>query len=162
MKILISCAGVAGLSFAFWAKRYGFNPVIVEKAPALRTGGYKIDVRGVALEVTRKMGLQGQVKELETEILGASIVDRLGKTIPEMSGDEFGLRGGEDIELMRGDLCHSPYAYAGRCKPAALSSERGSLVGHGYNHDLLATASLPLSHESSLGFPSGHHLRKVS
>jgi hypothetical protein len=59
-------------------------------------------------------------------------------------------------------MMHSPYAYAGRCKPAALSSERGSLVGRGYNHDLLATASPPLSHESSLGFPSGHHLRKVS
>jgi hypothetical protein len=59
-------------------------------------------------------------------------------------------------------IIYSPYANDGRCKPAALSSERGSLVGHGDNHDLLATASLPLSHESSLGFPSGHHLRKVS
>jgi hypothetical protein len=44
----------------------------------------------------------------------------------------------EEEWLAPAAIINSPYAYAGRCKPAALLSE------------------------SSLWFPSGHHLRKVS
>ncbi len=47
-RVLISGAGVAGLTLAYWLKQYGFEPTIVEKHPSLRTGGYKIDLRGVA------------------------------------------------------------------------------------------------------------------
>ncbi len=50
MDILISGAGIAGLTTAYWLRRYGFTPTIVERAPSLVTGGYKIDVRGTALE----------------------------------------------------------------------------------------------------------------
>jgi uncharacterized protein with NAD-binding domain and iron-sulfur cluster len=46
MKVLISGAGPAGLTAAYWLKRYGYNPTIVERAPSLLVGGYKIDVRG--------------------------------------------------------------------------------------------------------------------
>jgi hypothetical protein len=49
MGVLISEAGVAGPMTAYWLRRYGFNPTIVERTPALGTGGYKIDVRGTAL-----------------------------------------------------------------------------------------------------------------
>ncbi|HHT0592665.1 TPA: NAD-binding protein [Legionella anisa] len=49
MRVLISGAGVAGLTVAYWLKRYGFIITIVERAPALLTGGYKIDARGAAL-----------------------------------------------------------------------------------------------------------------
>jgi 2-polyprenyl-6-methoxyphenol hydroxylase-like FAD-dependent oxidoreductase len=45
MDILISGAGVAGPMTAYWLRRYGLNPTIVERAPSLATGGYKIDVR---------------------------------------------------------------------------------------------------------------------
>src|SRR5262245_41109958 len=51
MDILISGAGIAGLTTAYWLRRYGFTPTIVERAPSLVTGGYKIDVRGTALGV---------------------------------------------------------------------------------------------------------------
>lgn len=57
MRVLISGAGPAGLSVAYWLKHYGFKPTIVESAPTLRLGGYKIDVRGTALEVLRRMGV---------------------------------------------------------------------------------------------------------
>jgi len=51
MKVLISGAGPAGLTAAYWLKRYGFDPTIMERAPSLLVGGYKIDVRGVALQL---------------------------------------------------------------------------------------------------------------
>ncbi|HTG52334.1 MAG TPA: NAD(P)-binding protein, partial [Candidatus Tectomicrobia bacterium] len=40
MKVLISGAGPAGLAAAYWLKRYGFTPTIVERAPHLLVGGY--------------------------------------------------------------------------------------------------------------------------
>jgi 2-polyprenyl-6-methoxyphenol hydroxylase-like FAD-dependent oxidoreductase len=39
-NILISGASVAGPALAYWLGRYGFNPTVVEVAPALRGGGY--------------------------------------------------------------------------------------------------------------------------
>jgi len=59
MKVLISGAGPAGLTAAYWLKRYGYNPTIVERAPSLLVGGYVIDVRGAALQVIKQMGIHG-------------------------------------------------------------------------------------------------------
>jgi hypothetical protein len=36
---------------------------------------------------------------------GALLVDRDGKVVNEMSGDAFGHRVGEDVEIVRGTLC---------------------------------------------------------
>ena len=44
--ILISGGGVAGRALAFWLRRLGFTPTIVERAPGPRHGGYKVDIRG--------------------------------------------------------------------------------------------------------------------
>jgi len=41
MRVLISGAGIAGLTVAHWLRRYGFTPTIVERAPSLLTGGYR-------------------------------------------------------------------------------------------------------------------------
>jgi len=51
MRVLISGAGPAGLTAAYWLRRYGFSPTIAERAPSLLVSGYKIDVRGAALAV---------------------------------------------------------------------------------------------------------------
>ncbi len=39
MRILISGAGIAGPTLAYWLAHYGFQPTLVERAPHLRTGG---------------------------------------------------------------------------------------------------------------------------
>ncbi|KTD22767.1 oxidoreductase [Legionella lansingensis] len=105
MKVLISGAGIAGLTVAYWLKRYGFTPTIVERAPALLTGGYKIDVRGTALQVLRRMGIYDAIVASGTNMQGALLVNKEGKIIHEMSGDEFGHRVGDDVEIIRGVLC---------------------------------------------------------
>jgi len=56
-SVLISGASVAGPALAFWLVRLGFAVTIVEKAPALREGGYAVDFRGTSMEVLRRMGL---------------------------------------------------------------------------------------------------------
>ena len=92
MDILISGAGIAGLTSAYWLRRYGFSPTIVERAPSLVIGGYKIDVRGTALEVLRKMDALDAVDAASTRMQGAKLVDRDGNVIGELSGDQFGHR----------------------------------------------------------------------
>jgi 2-polyprenyl-6-methoxyphenol hydroxylase-like FAD-dependent oxidoreductase len=51
MRILISGAGIAGATLAYWLARHGMRPTLVEKAPTLRTGGYMIDFWGAGFEV---------------------------------------------------------------------------------------------------------------
>jgi 2-polyprenyl-6-methoxyphenol hydroxylase-like FAD-dependent oxidoreductase len=105
MKILISGAGPAGLTSAYWLRRYGFNPTIVERAPSLLVGGYKIDVRGAALQVLRQMAVHDAVVAAHTDMQGAVLVDKEGNVVNRMSGDDFGHRVGGDIEIVRGTLC---------------------------------------------------------
>jgi 2-polyprenyl-6-methoxyphenol hydroxylase-like FAD-dependent oxidoreductase len=105
MRVLISGAGIAGLTAAYWLRSYGFTPTVVERAPSLVTGGYKIDVRGTALEVLRRMRVHDAVVAASTDMQGASLVDRDGQVINKMSGDEFGHRVGDDVEIVRGTLC---------------------------------------------------------
>jgi 2-polyprenyl-6-methoxyphenol hydroxylase-like FAD-dependent oxidoreductase len=106
MKILISGAGVAGLTVAYWLKRYGYTPTVVERAPQLLTGGYKIDVRGSALKVLKQMGIYDDIVAASTDMQGAILVDTNGLVINKMSGETFGHRIGEDVEIIRGTLCH--------------------------------------------------------
>lgn len=103
--ILISGAGIAGLTLAYWLKQYGFVPIIVEKHPTLRTEGYKLDIRGIAMEVIKRMGLHSAIFEARTQIEKALYVDRSGKVLTETSPELVGVRAKGDLEIVRGDLC---------------------------------------------------------
>jgi 2-polyprenyl-6-methoxyphenol hydroxylase-like FAD-dependent oxidoreductase len=102
--VLISGGSVAGPALAYWLRRYGFNPTVVERAPAPRAGGYKIDIRGAALGVVERMGILDEIRRESTDMLGSSLVDGKGKRLATMDADLFGGREGDDVEIMRGDL----------------------------------------------------------
>ncbi|MFB9931469.1 FAD-dependent monooxygenase [Amycolatopsis halotolerans] len=104
--VLISGAGVAGLSLAYWLRQYGFHPTLVERAPALRAGGQAIDIRGTAREVIDRMGLMDEVRAAHTGTRGIAWLDEQGRRVAEMSADAFGDSGGvvADLEILRGDL----------------------------------------------------------
>jgi 2-polyprenyl-6-methoxyphenol hydroxylase-like FAD-dependent oxidoreductase len=104
MKILISGAGVAGVTLAYWLRRNGFTPTVVEKAPAIRDGGYKVDIRGAALRVVERMGLLDQIRDRATGVRAGSVVDGKGRRVASMDGDTFGGRDHDDAEILRGDL----------------------------------------------------------
>ena len=105
-NVLVSGAGVAGLSTAYWLARHGWQVTVVESAPAPRVGGQAIDVRGTALHVLDRMGILDQVRRAKTAIRGMSMVDSGG--IELMRDTERTVTGGvidnDDIELMRDDL----------------------------------------------------------
>lgn len=108
-NVLIVGASIAGPTLAYWLKRFGFCPTVVERAPALREGGYKIDLRGAAVDVIKRMGLFGEVQRQGTEIRGGSYVDSRGRTLSTLAGDAIGLRQGDDLEIMRADLSRILY-----------------------------------------------------
>jgi len=110
-NILISGASVAGPALAYWLRRYGFNPTIVERAPAPRSGGQAIDVRGTARQVVERMGLMERIREAHTGAQGMYIVDSAGKRLVRMGSDAMNGSGGliAEIEILRGDLVRLLY-----------------------------------------------------
>ena len=98
--ILISGASVAGPALAFWLHHYGFQPTIVERAPAVRPGGYAIDFRGASLRVLERMELLSAVQRKQTRIGAITIVDRNNRKMASMPD---GFTSGE-LEILRGDL----------------------------------------------------------
>ncbi len=67
-NILISGAGIAGPTLAYWLAHFGFRPTIVERSPKLREGGYMIDFWGVGYQVAEKMGILEELKKISYSI----------------------------------------------------------------------------------------------
>jgi 2-polyprenyl-6-methoxyphenol hydroxylase-like FAD-dependent oxidoreductase len=105
-NILISGASVAGPALAYWLSRYGFNPTVVERAPAVRPGGYAVDFRGAAMKALERMGIIDEIRKLETRTGAITIVDKTNRKIASMPD---GFTSGE-LEIMRGDLAGVLYA----------------------------------------------------
>ncbi|TME06172.1 MAG: hypothetical protein E6I80_14980 [Chloroflexi bacterium] len=74
-NILISGASIAGPTLAYWLKRYGFNPTVIERAPQLREGGYPIDVRNEAVQVAKLMGIWSRLQQEKTNFGEISFVN---------------------------------------------------------------------------------------
>jgi 2-polyprenyl-6-methoxyphenol hydroxylase-like FAD-dependent oxidoreductase len=83
-RILISGASIAGPALAFWLKRYGFEPSLVERAPSVRAGGYAVDFRGAALRLLEKMDLLEEVRKFEIRTSTVTIVDKNNKRITNL------------------------------------------------------------------------------
>ncbi|MEU5237553.1 FAD-dependent monooxygenase [Streptomyces lydicus] len=106
LKVLISGASVAGPALAYWLHRHGFQATIVERAPALRDGGYAVDFRGEAhLTVLRRMGILADLERVRTGTGSMSYVNSAGKPQAELPADMFA----GDIEILRGDLARILY-----------------------------------------------------
>lgn len=104
-RVLISGASIAGPALACWLRRAGWEAVVVERAPALRTGGQNIDIRGAAREAVRRMGLDDAVAAATTGEEGTEFVGRSGQVVaafPAGTSDSGGATG--EREILRGDL----------------------------------------------------------
>ena len=121
--VLISGAGIAGPTLAFWLAAAGFQTTIVERAPALRTGGYVVDFWGLGYDIAERMGLRPDLEAAGYHIRELRIVGDNGEklagfgvaTIRSLAGGRFvtiprsGLsrllfdRAAERTEVMFGD-----------------------------------------------------------
>ena len=103
--ILICGAGIAGPTLAFWLKAAGFEPTLVERASALRGGGYVIDFWGRGYEIAERMGLLGEINRLGYHMREMRIVDGRGERVAGFGIKVFDeLTGGRFATLARSDL----------------------------------------------------------
>ncbi len=109
--ILISGASIAGPTLAYWLKRSGFTPTVIERAPQLREGGYPIDVRFEAVQVAKLMGIWPRLQQEQTTIGEMSFVNERHQRISRVNNMQALPKalGWDVVEIMRGDLAGTLY-----------------------------------------------------
>ncbi|MEV0636796.1 FAD-dependent monooxygenase [Streptomyces sp. NPDC050619] len=110
-EVLISGASISGPTLAYWLHRSGFAVTVVEKAGALRGGGYPIDVRGTAIEVVRRMGILPRLRDAHIDSRRCTFLNADGGEVASVNPSAVaGSVEGQDLEVRRGDLAASLYA----------------------------------------------------
>jgi 2-polyprenyl-6-methoxyphenol hydroxylase-like FAD-dependent oxidoreductase len=108
MKILISGAGIAGPTLAYWLAHYGFEPTIIEKSPKLRTGGYIIDFWGAGFDIAERMGLLPEIASKGYHVQEVKVVNRSGRRVAGFPAAAIArVMQGRFISLPRGELAAS-------------------------------------------------------
>ncbi len=77
-RVLISGGGIAGLTLGILLKENGWDPVVIERAPAMRTEGYMMDFFGTGWDVAERMGLVDEIREVQYPIDDLEYVDESG------------------------------------------------------------------------------------
>jgi 2-polyprenyl-6-methoxyphenol hydroxylase-like FAD-dependent oxidoreductase len=109
-NILVSGAGIAGTTLAWWLKKFGFNPTLIEIAPALREGGYAIDFMGAGYDVAEKMGIIPALKEVDINFSKLVFVDSNNKEKGSMNYQKIkDFLNGRAFTLLRSDLAKMIY-----------------------------------------------------
>jgi 2-polyprenyl-6-methoxyphenol hydroxylase-like FAD-dependent oxidoreductase len=110
MKIIINGAGIAGPTLAWWLRHYGFEPTLVEEAPALRKGGYVIDFWGIGYDIAEKMDLMPMIERAGYRMQELRLVGDHGQRLGGFSGKVMrDLTDGRYISLARSDLAAAIY-----------------------------------------------------
>ena len=103
--VLISGAGIAGPTLAYWLLQYGFEPTIVERAPCLRDGGYIIDFWGVGYDVAERMHLLPELRRLGYRARELRLVNEQGLCVGGFNTDIFqSSLHDRFLSILRGDL----------------------------------------------------------
>jgi 2-polyprenyl-6-methoxyphenol hydroxylase-like FAD-dependent oxidoreductase len=101
-KALVSGAGIAGATAAYWLAKAGFDVTVVEQARGVRSSGSPVDVRGPAADVAARMGVTAQIRESSTQVRDMVFVNARGRVMSRVDMRAWGEPG--DVELPRGDL----------------------------------------------------------
>lgn len=106
MRILVSGAGMAGLSAGVTLGAAGHDVTIVERAQHLRVNGSPIDIRGESLAVARQMGVLDEILARRVDMTERTcFVDGDGNRVADLPLAEID-DSPEDTEIPREDLAH--------------------------------------------------------
>jgi 2-polyprenyl-6-methoxyphenol hydroxylase-like FAD-dependent oxidoreductase len=107
MRVLISGAGIAGPTLAWFLAKTGARVTIVEKSNSILPHGQNIDLQGSAVTAVKKMGLMEQVRRFNTTEKGSQFIDPKGRPFAQFPINEGEGRSASltsEFEILRGDL----------------------------------------------------------
>lgn len=174
-SVLICGSGIAGPVCAYWLSRAGIQTTIIERSPELRTAGQQIDIRGSALTVVRRMGLEDAIRSKTTKEKGWAFVDSKGRRLAAFPVREKGAMSlTSDIEILRENLVKIFYdaskektEYIFGDYVTAIRQEDGKKVrvtlkeGGEQEYDLVIGADGMNSKTRSLAFPPGDPFKSL-
>lgn len=105
MKILVSGAGIAGLSLALRLRQRGLNPVVIERSPTLRDGGYMLGLSDPGYDAAERMGIAGALGAAQYLPRRIAHIGADGRVKFVLAGRSLEILAGErQLNLMRGDV----------------------------------------------------------
>jgi len=109
-RILISGAGVAGLTAAIWLGKGGLRPLIVEKAPNIRADGFILSLSHHSYHLLQEMGILDDLRAVNNRVRSSSYYDRAGRAILTLDYERL-FEAGNIIQVMRDDLERVLYSH---------------------------------------------------
>lgn len=106
MHVLISGAGVAGPTLAWFLAKSGIRVTIFEKAASLLPHGQNVDIQGTARTVIDRMGLTEEILRNGTKEKGTRFIDPQERPIAPfpLRDGIHGASGTSEYEILRADL----------------------------------------------------------
>ena len=154
---LISGASIAGPTLAHWLSRAGWAVTVVERAPRVRDGGYPIDVRGAAAEVTRRMGIHDAIRAARTRNKATRIVAPSGRPIATFAfGEVIANVNPVDVELPRGELTRILYDLTRDAAEWVFDDSIATLAPHDDRVDVTFRSGRPRSFDVVIGADGIH------
>ena len=115
MKVAINGIGIAGPAIAYWLKELGHEPVLFEKASALRAGGYLIDFWGHGYTIAERMGILPRLRARGYRMRRMRMVDHRGREVAHV--DLAPMREalhGRFVSIARADLANALFGACDR------------------------------------------------
>ena len=110
MHVLVSGAGIAGPTLAWFLAKLSVKVTIVEKSDAIRPYGQSIELQATALQAFKKTGLWEEVRKRHTTEKGTQFISPYGHPVAHFPVRE-GLQASftSAFEILRGDLADIVY-----------------------------------------------------
>ncbi|MBW0490149.1 hypothetical protein O181_029864 [Austropuccinia psidii MF-1] len=103
-RVLISGAGIAGTTLAFWLSKAGIPVTVLEYAKEFRKEGQTVDIREEGLQVMEWMGIRKAISDLCTKEAGIKFVDSQNRAWASFPQREDGKSFSAEIEILRSHL----------------------------------------------------------
>ena len=103
LKILIVGAGIAGPTCGAFLKEYGFNPVLVERAPEFKNIGYVMGMWPMGRRILHKLGLETKINAISHRVPWLEFASSDGSKRKRIDTTQFD-KYGSTSTMLRTDL----------------------------------------------------------
>lgn len=104
-RVIIVGAGIAGLATALRLRQIGWDPLVVERAPARRTGGFAVIFSGMGYGAAERIGILPELAQRAARGFEFAYLARDGRprfSVP--ASVVFRMIGDDALTMLRGDL----------------------------------------------------------